>query len=60
MSSTQTAVGWSITGPAYSFEGSMIDNHDPLASIEFNAINIAVSGTNLSTTGLNVTDVQVV
>ncbi|MEJ2196004.1 MAG: T9SS type A sorting domain-containing protein [Ignavibacteriaceae bacterium] len=59
MSSTQTAVGWSITGPSYLFEGSMIDNHDPLASIEFNAINIAVSGTNLTTTGLNVTDVQV-
>ena len=54
-----TAIGYSITSSSYTFEGSLTDNHDPLATTKINAINFAVNGTNTTTTGLNITDVLV-
>ena len=59
MGSGQTAVGFSIKSSSYTFEGSVTDTHDPLATTKFNAINFAVSSTNASTTALNITDVKV-
>ncbi|MEJ2506368.1 MAG: T9SS type A sorting domain-containing protein, partial [Ignavibacteriaceae bacterium] len=59
MGGGQINVGYSIMNSSYSLVGSTMDNHDPLATTQFNAINFAVSGTNISTTGLNITDVLV-
>jgi len=59
MGNGQTAVGYSIKGSSYTFEGSTTDNHDPLATEKFNSINFAVSGTNTTTTALNITNVLV-
>jgi hypothetical protein len=52
-------IGCTIENDSYYFETAAIDDHDPLATSEFNAINIALFSTNATTTGLNVTDVQV-
>jgi len=59
MGNGQIAVGYSITNSSYTFVGVNMDSHDPLATTQFNAINFAVSGTNTSTTGLNISDVLV-
>ena len=53
------AIGYSISGPSYLLEGHLTDNHNPFATSKFNSINFAVSGTNTSTTGLNLKDVLV-
>ncbi|MCG6914598.1 T9SS type A sorting domain-containing protein, partial [bacterium BMS3Abin03] len=59
MGNGQVAVGYSIKSSSYTFEGSMTDDNDPLATTKFNAINFAVSNTNTNTTGLNLSDVLV-
>ncbi|MEJ2616711.1 MAG: T9SS type A sorting domain-containing protein, partial [Ignavibacteriaceae bacterium] len=58
MGSQGTAVGYSISGPSYLLEGHAMDTSSSRPT-KFNAINFAVSGGNLSTTGLDITDVLV-
>jgi len=59
MGGGEMAIGYSIKSSSYILEGHLTDNHDPFATTKFNAINFAVSSTNATTTGLNITDVQV-
>ena len=58
MGSEGTAVGYSISGPSYLLEGHLMDTSSA-RSTKFNAINFAVSGTNTTTTELDISDVLV-
>ena len=59
MGNGQIGIGYSIKSDSYTLEGVMTDDHDPLATTKFNAINFSISSTNATTTGLNISNVLV-
>jgi hypothetical protein len=59
MGNGQIGIGYSIKSDSYTLEGVMMDDHDPLATTKFNAINFSISSTNATTTGLNISNVLV-